>query len=55
MKLQIMGCEYAGTTTLATLGISKWSEKVFGTGWGAHDHGKKPHVSGHGSEWAPDR
>jgi len=51
----MMGCEYAGTTTLATMGISKWSKKVFGEGWGAHDHGKKPHVSGHGSEWAPDR
>ena len=54
MRLLIVGCEYSGTTTLA-IAIGKWSKRILGVDWSAHDHGKKPHVSGHGVEWAPDR
>ena len=37
MKLTLVGCEYAGKTTLAE-GISKWTDKTSGEGRGFHDH-----------------
>jgi len=54
MRLLLAGCEYSGTTTLAHA-IAKWAKRVLGTDWMAHDHGKTPHISGHGDDWAPDR
>ena len=49
MRVILIGCEYAGTTTLAD-GIQRWSHEVMGEGNGLrafHDHWKIPHVSGH--------
>ena len=49
MRLILIGCEYAGTTTLAE-GIRTWSNEVMGKGKGLlayHDHWKIPHTSGH--------
>jgi hypothetical protein len=49
MRALLIGCEYAGTTTLAE-GIRSWSHKVMGKGKGLrayHDHWKIPHTSGH--------
>ena len=49
MRLILIGCEYAGTTTLAE-GIRSWSHRVMGEGKGLrayHDHWKIPHTSGH--------
>ena len=49
MRALLIGCEYAGTTTLAE-GIRSWSQKVMGEGNGLmayHDHWKIPHTSGH--------
>ena len=49
MRLLLIGCEYAGTTTLAE-GIRTWSNEVMGEGKGLrayHDHWKIPHTSGH--------
>ena len=49
MRGILIGCEYAGTTTLAD-GIQRWSHEVMGEGNGLrafHDHWKIPHVSGH--------
>ena len=40
MKAILIGCEYAGTSTLAQ-GLVKWSNKLMGQGkglWGYHDH-----------------
>ena len=44
MHLIMVGCEYAGTTTLGTA-ISKWAEANFGGNFGFHDHWKIPHIS----------
>ena len=49
MRLILIGCEYAGTTTLAE-GVRSWSNEVMGKGNGLrpyHDHWKIPHTSGH--------
>ena len=47
MKLLLIGCEYAGTTTLAK-GILRWGEADMGAYFGLiHDHWKVPHVTGH--------
>ena len=49
MRALLIGCEYAGTTTLAE-GIRSWSHRVMGEGKGLrayHDHWKIPHTSGH--------
>ena len=47
MKLLLIGCEYAGTTTLAK-GILRWGEDEMGAYFGLiHDHWKVPHVTGH--------
>ena len=41
MRLIICGCEYSGTTTLAT-GISAWAEATIGGEFPVHDHWKFP-------------
>ena len=47
MKLMLIGCEYAGTTTLA-LAVNNWAKKALGRDFGIiHDHWKIPHISGH--------
>ena len=47
MKLLLIGCEYAGTTTLAK-GILRWGKEEMGAYFGLiHDHWKVPHVTGH--------
>ena len=47
MKLILIGCEYAGTTTLG-LAINEWILQATGTGFRLiHDHWKLPHTSGH--------
>ena len=47
MKLILVGCEYAGTTTLA-MAIFRWAERELGADFGMlHDHYKIPHTSGH--------
>ena len=47
MRLILIGCEYAGTTTLAEA-IRSWSNEVMGRGLLLyHDHWKIPHTSGH--------
>lgn len=47
MKLILIGCEYAGTTTLARA-INEWSREAMGRDFGIiHDHWKIPHTSGH--------
>ena len=44
MRLIIIGCEYAGTTTL-TDNIGEWVERAMGGKMGKHDHWKLPEVS----------
>ena len=44
MRLILMGCEYAGTTTLSRQ-IIKWVKENLGDDFGFHDHWKLPHVS----------
>lgn len=44
MRLIIIGCEYAGTTTL-TDNIAHWVERAMGGTMGKHDHWKLPQVS----------
>ena len=44
MRLIIIGCEYAGTTTLAD-NIGAWVERTMGGTMGKHDHWKVPEVS----------
>ena len=47
MKLILIGCEYAGTTTLALV-LDEWMRETTGTGFRViHDHWKLPHTSGH--------
>ena len=43
MHLVLTGCEYSGTTTLAT-GISQWAENAMGVNYHFHDHWKIPHL-----------
>ena len=44
MRLIIVGCEYAGTTTLVD-NIGSWVERSMGGNMGKHDHWKIPQVS----------
>ena len=44
MRLIIIGCEYAGTTTLVD-NIAAWVERAMGGTMGKHDHWKLPQVS----------
>lgn len=44
MRLILVGCEYAGTTTLAET-ISEWAKGAMGGNFGFHDHWKIPHIS----------
>lgn len=44
MRLILIGCEYAGTTTLIGE-IAKWVERTMGGTMGIHDHWKMPQVS----------
>ena len=47
MKIVIIGCEYAGTTTLAHA-INDWAGEAMGRDFRIiHDHWKIPHTSGH--------
>ena len=47
MKLIIVGCEYAGATTLASK-LHEWSHEHMDVGFPiVHDHWKVPHVWGH--------
>ena len=47
MKLIIVGCEYAGATTLASK-LHEWSHEHMDKGFPiVHDHWKVPHVWGH--------
>jgi len=47
LKLLLVGCEYAGTTTLA-YSINDWMESTMGTRVRlVHDHFKLPHIYGH--------
>ena len=50
MKLILVGCEYAGTTTLAHA-IDDWAEETMGLRFTLiHDHFKIPHTTGHPSD-----
>ena len=54
MQLLFVGCEYAGTTTLA-YAIDKWARGAVGSGLGLiHDHWKIPHTSGHPDDTTPE-
>ena len=44
MRLIIVGCEYAGTTTLVD-NVGAWVERAMGGTMGKHDHWKIPEVS----------
>ena len=44
MKTIVVGCEYAGTTTLSEA-ITGWATSTFGGEQGFHDHSKIPHIS----------
>ena len=47
MRLVIVGCEYAGATTLASQ-VYDWSHRAMDRGFRiVHDHWKVPHVWGH--------
>ena len=43
MRLVIIGCEYSGTTTLAS-SICRWAENAMGGKFEFHDHWKFPHI-----------
>lgn len=50
MKLLLVGCEYAGTTTLANA-IDDWMEQAMGTRLRLiHDHWKIPYTIGHSTD-----
>ena len=54
MQLLFVGCEYAGTTTLA-YAIDEWAKGALGSGLGLiHDHWKIPHTSGHPDDTTPE-
>jgi hypothetical protein len=49
MRLILIGCEYAGTTTVANA-IHKWAKETLHVDLGSiHDHWKIPHTVGHPS------
>ena len=50
MRVIIIGCEYAGTTTLG-YGIQGWASRTIGEGFElVHDHWKIPHTINHPSD-----
>ena len=54
MYLILIGCEYAGTTTLAHA-INAWTKESLGTEFKLiHDHYKLPDTKPHGPELTPD-
>lgn len=54
MYLILIGCEYAGTTTLAHA-INDWSKENLGTEFKLiHDHYKLPDTKPHGAELTPE-
>ncbi len=54
MKLILVGCEYAGTTTLAQA-IDSWARVNLGKGFRLiHDHFKLPDTRPHGDPWTDD-
>lgn len=54
MYLILIGCEYAGTTTLAHA-INEWAQESLGTEFKLiHDHYKLPDTKPHGIELTPD-
>ena len=54
MRLLFVGCEYAGTTTLANA-VDAWARRTWGSGLGLiHDHWKIPHTSGHPDDTTPE-
>ena len=54
MRLFLIGCEYAGTTTLA-FKIRDWVKAKKGIDFGSvHDHWKIPHTSGHPDDSTPE-
>ena len=54
MYLILIGCEYAGTTTLAHA-INEWTKESLGTEFKLiHDHFKLPDTKPHGLELTPD-
>ncbi len=54
MRLIVAGCEYAGTTTLASA-IDDWMEATMGARFALiHDHYKVPHTSGHPDDTTPE-
>ena len=55
MYLILIGCEYAGTTTLAHA-INEWTKESLGTEFKLiHDHYKLPDTKPHGVELEPRR
>ena len=46
MRTLLVGCEYAGTTTLAQA-ICRWAKEAMGDDMGFHDHFKVPNLIGH--------
>jgi hypothetical protein len=54
MRLFFIGCEYAGTTTLAHA-INAWGRDTLGIQFSSiHDHWKIPHVIGHPPDLTPE-
>ena len=54
MRLILVGCEYAGTTTLANA-IEDWMDATMGVRFSLiHDHWKFPHTSGHPDDSTPE-
>ena len=54
MRVIIIGCEYAGTTTLG-YGIQSWAMRNIGDGFElVHDHWKIPHTINHPSDMTDD-
>ena len=55
MRLVVVGCEYAGTTTLVN-GIRRWAEDNMAADWTIlHDHYKIPHIDGHPDDLSPEQ
>jgi thymidylate kinase len=54
MRLFFIGCEYAGTTTLANA-VYQWGKEKLGIEFGGvHDHWKIPHMIGHPPDLSPE-
>ena len=54
MRLFFIGCEYAGTTTLANA-INAWGRDKLGIQFSSiHDHWKLPHMIGHPPDLSPE-